>query len=84
MPDLIVATNVPVSVMERIAAAYVELHGPIPKDINGVPTMTPAQFAKKAILAQVKGCVRIYEKQLAEKPVGDAAVTQVDLDFQNL
>ena len=82
--DLILATNVSPALMDRIVAAYVELHGPIPKDINGVPTMTPAQFAKKAMLAQVKGCVRIYEKQLAEKPAGDAASTQVDADFQSL
>ena len=100
MPDLIIAQNVPQDKLDRIIAAYVALHGPIPMsapipavlDASGnvitpavpaAPLYTPAQFTRRAIMAQVKNCVLLYEQEAAGKPVRDAARVAAVEDFKS-
>lgn len=84
MPDLVVAQNVPQELLDRIVAAFVDQHGPIPKDQNGNPTMTANQFARSEIVKYIKTVVRNSEKSVASKTLGEAAATKADDDFKNV
>lgn len=74
------ANNLPARVQEAMVGTY----GPIPTDLEGVPTMTAAEFAYQQLKKMVVRVVREWEGIQAGVAATTAAHNAADADTTNI